>query len=40
VPFEANPQSAKPDAELKGRLNDLDKDSKNEVVIISGRRKI
>jgi trehalose 6-phosphate synthase/phosphatase len=39
VPFEANPQSAKPDAELKILLNDLAQDPKNEVVIISGRKK-
>jgi trehalose 6-phosphate synthase/phosphatase len=39
VPFETNPRSAKPDAELKSLLKNLAQDPKNEVVIISGRKK-
>jgi trehalose 6-phosphate synthase/phosphatase len=39
VPFAATPQSAKPDAELKKLLDALAQDTKNEVVVISGRNK-
>jgi len=37
VPFAEKPQKAKPDEELLGMLNELGKNPKNEVVIISGR---
>jgi len=37
VPFAEKPQKAKPDEELLGMLNELGKNLKNEVVIISGR---
>ena len=37
VPFAEKPQKAKPDEELLSLLNALGKDTKNEVVIISGR---
>jgi trehalose 6-phosphate synthase/phosphatase len=39
VPFAATPEAAKPDAELLTLVTSLAKDSKNEVVIISGRNK-
>ena len=39
VPFAATPEEAKPDAELLTLLTSLAQDSKNEVVIISGRNK-
>jgi trehalose 6-phosphate synthase/phosphatase len=39
VPFAATPEAAKPDAELLTLLTSLAQDSKNEVVIISGRNK-
>ena len=37
VPFAGTPEEAKPDKELLDLLDDLSKDPKNEVVIISGR---
>lgn len=39
VPFEANPQSAKPDLQLLTILKNLSQDLKNDIVIISGREK-
>jgi trehalose 6-phosphate synthase/phosphatase len=39
VPFAATPEAAKPDAELQNLLVSLAEDSKNQVVIISGRNK-
>lgn len=39
VPFEANPQSAKPDLRLLTILKNLSQDLKNDIVIISGREK-
>jgi trehalose 6-phosphate synthase/phosphatase len=39
VPFAATPEAAKPDAELLTLVTSLAQDSKNEVVIISGRNK-
>jgi trehalose 6-phosphate synthase/phosphatase len=39
VPFAATPEAAKPDAELLRLLTSLAQDSKNEIVIISGRNK-
>ena len=39
VPFAATPEAAKPEAELLALATSLAQDSKNEVVIISGRNK-
>jgi trehalose 6-phosphate synthase/phosphatase len=39
VPFASTPEAAKPDAELKSLLVSLAEDTKNQVVIISGRNK-
>jgi trehalose 6-phosphate synthase/phosphatase len=39
VPFAATPEAAKPDTELLTLVTSLAQDSKNEVVIISGRNK-